>query len=188
MSTSEARAFKLRTALAVAAAFIIAAAASAQSSDGIPRAPDGHPDLSGTWDNGAGIAFVRPRKDGDSICIFGCGGARAAAGTPRRPEPRRRRRAEVSAGVHGARRRSRQAAGPGRPRAALRRARRAAHRPARQDRAACRRGRVPLRGRVGKLLPHRPDRRPAASDEQRAELLGRRRRPLGRRHARRRDA
>ena len=50
---------------------------SAQPSAGIPRSPDGHPDLSGTWDNGAGIDFVRPTKDGDSICIFGC-----AAGAP----------------------------------------------------------------------------------------------------------
>ena len=74
MSTSEARALGLRSALA-AAAFVVAAAASAQApSGGVPRAPDGHPDLSGTWDNGAGIDFVRPSKDGDSVCIFGCAG------------------------------------------------------------------------------------------------------------------
>jgi hypothetical protein len=80
MGTSEARALKLRTALAAAAVFIIAATASAQSSNGVPRTSDGHPDLSGTWDNGAGIAFVRPRQDGDSICIFGC-----ASGAPPAP-------------------------------------------------------------------------------------------------------
>ena len=88
MGTSEAQAFKLRTAIA-AAAFVVAAVASAQSSDGVPQAPDGHPDLSGTWDNGAGIAFVRPRQDGDSICIFGCGSAPPAAGAaaPGAPPP-----------------------------------------------------------------------------------------------------
>jgi len=92
MRTSEARAFGLRTAVAVAT-FVVAAAASAQSSDasaGIPRAPDGHPDLSGTWDNGAGIDFVRPRQDGDSICVVGCGGggpppARPAGAAPPGP-------------------------------------------------------------------------------------------------------
>jgi hypothetical protein len=80
MSGNEAQALKLRTAFA-AVAFAIAAAASAQSSDGVLRAPDGRPDLSGTWDNGAGIDFVQPRKEGESICIFGC-----ASGTP--PPPR----------------------------------------------------------------------------------------------------
>jgi hypothetical protein len=90
MRTSRAPAFTLRTAMAAAAAFVIAATASAQSSDGVPRAPDGHPDLSGTWDNGAGIAFVQPRKDGDSICIFGCesGAPPAADGAaPGAPPP-----------------------------------------------------------------------------------------------------
>lgn len=82
MNANEAHGFKLRTAFA-AVAFVIGAAAFAQSSDGVPRAPDGHPDLSGTWDNGAGIAFVQPRKDGDSICIFGCASATAAPPPPR---------------------------------------------------------------------------------------------------------
>jgi hypothetical protein len=80
MSGSEAQVLKLRAAVA-AVAFAIAAAASAQSSDGVVRGPDGHPDLSGTWDNGAGIDFVQPKKDGDSICNFGC-----ASGVP--PPPR----------------------------------------------------------------------------------------------------
>jgi len=78
--SNEAHAFKVRVAFA-AAAFAIAAAASAQSADGVVRGADGHPDLSGTWDNGAGIDFVQPKKDGDSICIFGC-----ASGAP--PPPR----------------------------------------------------------------------------------------------------
>jgi hypothetical protein len=53
------------------------------------------PDLSGTWDNGSGIGFVRPRTEGDSICVSGCGSApppgaassapRAAAAPPPRP-------------------------------------------------------------------------------------------------------
>ncbi len=96
MGISEARAFTLRTALA-AAVFAIAAAASAQSSSasaGIPRAPDGHPDLSGTWDNGAGIDFVRPSKEGDSVCIFGCAGGAppppAAGPAPRQSTPQYR--------------------------------------------------------------------------------------------------
>ncbi len=37
-----------------------------------PRASDGHPDLSGTWDNGAGIDFVAPVHIGASICVRGC--------------------------------------------------------------------------------------------------------------------
>jgi hypothetical protein len=73
-----------------AIALTFASAALAQpAADGIPRAPDGHPDLSGTWDNGAGIAFVRPTREGDSICIVGCGGsaipADTAAGAPPPP-------------------------------------------------------------------------------------------------------
>jgi hypothetical protein len=93
MSISEANAFKLRAVVA-AAAFVVGAAASAQSSSDVPRAPDGHPDLSGTWDNGAGIDFVRPSKDGESICIFGCAGGAppppAAGPTPRQTTPQYR--------------------------------------------------------------------------------------------------
>jgi hypothetical protein len=57
------------------AAAFAAGSGTAQQDAGVPRAADGHPDLSGTWDNGAGIGFVQPRKDGDSICVFGCGGS-----------------------------------------------------------------------------------------------------------------
>jgi hypothetical protein len=57
--------------------------ASAQAPD-VPRAADGHPDLSGTWDNGAGIDFVRPQQRGESICVSGCGGG--VAGPPPRPQ------------------------------------------------------------------------------------------------------
>jgi uncharacterized protein (DUF2147 family) len=48
------------------------------------RAADGHPDLSGTWDNGSGIDFVRPQQRGESVCVSGCG---PAAGAPPRPQP-----------------------------------------------------------------------------------------------------
>ncbi len=41
----------------------------------IPRLADGHPDLSGIWDNGSGIDFVQPKQKGASICVFGCDGA-----------------------------------------------------------------------------------------------------------------
>jgi len=82
----------LTTALTVAA-FVVAGGASAQAANGVPRAPDGHPDLSGTWDNGAGIDFVQPRKDGESICIFGCASgapppaAASGAAAPGAPPP-----------------------------------------------------------------------------------------------------
>ena len=73
-----------------AAALALSAAVVAQQSQGIPRTADGHPDLSGTWDNGAGIDFVRPTKDGDSVCIFGCASGAApppAAGPAPRQSP-----------------------------------------------------------------------------------------------------
>jgi len=98
MSTTEARAFRLRTALGTAA-LVVAAAASAQAPT--PRTADGHPDLSGTWDNGAGIDFVRPSKDGESICIFGCAGGAppppAAGPAPQQTAPKYR--AELMARV-----------------------------------------------------------------------------------------
>src|SRR5262249_19572053 len=39
--------------------------AALSAADGIPRMPDGHPDLTGTWDNGSGIDFVQPLRKGD---------------------------------------------------------------------------------------------------------------------------
>ena len=38
----------------------------------LPRTADGHPDLSGTWDNGSGIDFVAPVHIGESVCLVGC--------------------------------------------------------------------------------------------------------------------
>jgi len=60
---------------ALAASFAIALAGlapGAGAAAATPLAADGHPDLSGTWDNGSGIDFVKPVQDGDSICIIGC--------------------------------------------------------------------------------------------------------------------
>jgi hypothetical protein len=65
----------------VVAVFLALAAPLAAQQAGAPRSADGHPDLSGTWDNGAGIDFVQPTKDGESVCIFGCAG-----GAPPPPE------------------------------------------------------------------------------------------------------
>jgi hypothetical protein len=41
-----------------------------------------HPDLSGAWDNGGGIAFVRPEREGENVCLFGCPDETPAAATP----------------------------------------------------------------------------------------------------------
>jgi hypothetical protein len=51
----------------------------------IPRLPDGRPDLNGTWDNGGGIDFLKPKQlPGGSVCVSGCD---AAAGPRVRVEP-----------------------------------------------------------------------------------------------------
>jgi hypothetical protein len=93
MRNIETRALKLSTVL-VGLCLVAVAPLAAQQSSGIPRTADGHPDLSGTWDNGAGIDFVRPTKNGDSVCIFGCPGGGApppAAGpAPRQSTPQYR--------------------------------------------------------------------------------------------------
>ena len=71
--------------IAISAAWLTAAvplAADAQApaaAKPIPRLADGHPDLSGIWENGAGIEFVQPQQRGESICVRGCGPASAAA-------------------------------------------------------------------------------------------------------------
>jgi hypothetical protein len=70
--------------MAIAAALLAAllpAAGGAQApaaAKPIPRLADGHPDLSGIWENGAGIEFVRPQQRGESICVSGCGPAPGA--------------------------------------------------------------------------------------------------------------
>jgi hypothetical protein len=75
---------------------ILPIVAGAQTSAGtaaaIPRLADGHPDLSGTWENGSGIEFVQPQQlEGGSVCIRGCGPAAGAApagaaAAPARPQ------------------------------------------------------------------------------------------------------
>jgi len=71
-------------ATAVALASLAAHGASAPQKP-VPRMPDGHPDLNGTWDNGSGIDFVQPQKSADgSVCIAGC---QPVAATPPRPPP-----------------------------------------------------------------------------------------------------
>jgi hypothetical protein len=92
MRNTKTHASKLPTVL-VSLGLAWAAPLSAQQPAGIPRTSDGHPDLSGTWDNGAGIDFVRPTKDGNSVCIFGCaeGAPPPAAGpAPRQSTPQYR--------------------------------------------------------------------------------------------------
>jgi len=54
--------------LIAAASALLATVSQAQT----PMTHDGHPDLSGTWDNGAGIDFVAPVQLGESVCVFGC--------------------------------------------------------------------------------------------------------------------
>lgn len=64
--------------------------AHAQDEAAVPRLANGKPDLSGTWENGAGIDFVRPTSEGASICIFGCEGnpppPATAGAAPRGPD------------------------------------------------------------------------------------------------------
>jgi hypothetical protein len=74
---------KLWIALAAALlAGLLPAASGAQAPAAgkpVPRLADGHPDLSGIWENGAGIEFVQPQQRGGSICVSGCGPAPASA-------------------------------------------------------------------------------------------------------------
>ena len=68
--------------------------AAQNAGDREARLADGHPDFSGTWDNGSGIEFVQPQQKGKSVCIFGCGGAapppetQGNAPAPNRPQYR----------------------------------------------------------------------------------------------------
>ncbi len=69
---AHARASRPVAALAAALWILVLPTLAAAADDAAPRAPDGHPDLSGTWDNGAGIDFVAPVHIGASICVRGC--------------------------------------------------------------------------------------------------------------------
>jgi hypothetical protein len=78
---------------ALVSSFGATAMAQAPASGEVPRLADGHPDLNGTWDNGAGIGFVQPQQRGESICVSGCGPSGDAAppagpaGSPRSAPP-----------------------------------------------------------------------------------------------------
>jgi hypothetical protein len=80
----------------------VALPVAAQGQASTPRLANGKPDLTGTWDNGAGIAFVRPVSDGESICISGCTQAQTSARpagpppTPDRPTYRSEHQARVA--------------------------------------------------------------------------------------------
>jgi hypothetical protein len=93
MRNTETRASKVLVGVCLALASTLTAPLAAQQT-AVPRLSDGHPDLSGTWDNGAGIDFVQPTRDGKSVCIFGCAGGGApppAAGpAPRQSTPQYR--------------------------------------------------------------------------------------------------
>src|ERR1700729_1972476 len=69
-----------------------ATAADTAASQPVPRLADGHPDLNGTWDDGAGIDFIHPQKSANgTICISGCDSPTPppppAANAPPRPAP-----------------------------------------------------------------------------------------------------
>jgi len=68
---------------ALAAGLLVSTLAGAADAPAMPRMPDGKPDLSGVWDNGGGIDFLRPQTKADgSVCVTGCTPA-APAGAPR---------------------------------------------------------------------------------------------------------
>jgi len=69
---------------------------AATAADETPRAPDGHPDLSGTWDNGSGIDFVEPVQIGDSVCLLGCAQGPFSAQSGNRPNYKPEFAAKVS--------------------------------------------------------------------------------------------
>src|SRR5688572_17123488 len=82
------------TGIVAAVSFVLLTAAAPNSPDAtqaakpIPRLASGKPDFNGTWDNGAGIDFIRPQKMQDgSICVSGCAPQPQAGGAPAAPRP-----------------------------------------------------------------------------------------------------
>ena len=73
-------------ALAVVALPVSAQAPAARS--GESRTAVAHPNLGGTWDNGGGVAFILPQRDGDSICLRNCPPPPAEAATQTASTPR----------------------------------------------------------------------------------------------------
>src|SRR2546429_5157648 len=66
-----------------------AAAVTDPAAAPIPKLPDGHPDLNGTWDNGRSAFGFAPNAGG-STCVFGCapagGGGRGNAAANAQPQ------------------------------------------------------------------------------------------------------
>lgn len=62
---------------------------AAQNSDAMPRLPDGHIDLNGTWGSVPGANSVAQDLGDGGICIYGCAPAPAAAPAADRPAPDR---------------------------------------------------------------------------------------------------
>ena len=81
--------------LAVALGLRPAGAQAQDAGAAVPRAADGHPDHHGTWDNGSGIDFVRPKTLGESVCVRGCVDAAAAAPPQAESMQVRRKNAEA---------------------------------------------------------------------------------------------
>jgi len=77
----------LHRALPAAVALLVGSVALAAGTPTAKRLADGHPDLNGTWDNGAGIDFLHPQQlENGSVCVAGCEAPppapTAAAATP----------------------------------------------------------------------------------------------------------
>ncbi len=87
--------FNLRKAAAAAAlaltfgAFMPVGVQAQSGAAAVPHTADGHVDLNGIWDNGAGIDFVQPQQRGASICVVGCKPAAPAAETTAASAPAR---------------------------------------------------------------------------------------------------
>jgi hypothetical protein len=88
---------------AIASGLLISAAATPFAVAQTPASSGARPSLAGTWDNGSGIDFVRPKREGESICVSGCGSGPPPAAVPgaaARPAPNRPKyRAEHEAKV-----------------------------------------------------------------------------------------
>jgi hypothetical protein len=81
----------LYRALLAAAALLVGSVPLSAGAPTVKRLADGHPDLNGTWDNGAGIDFLHPQQlENGSVCVAGCeapppaptAAAKPAAGPP----------------------------------------------------------------------------------------------------------
>ena len=122
----------------------------------VPRLSDGRPDFNGTWDNGNGYDFIKPQKGDGWLRLHQrlqtCAGCRAVRASRLRPAGSTEVQTRVRRESEGSRKT------PGRDRSGdpLQESGPAAHRPARQDRAAAGRDGVSLRRCVRQLLAHHP--------------------------------